>query len=307
MNQTSNTNNAHGASWLNYPELDGQAQVAHLGRGLSIKSTQWKVHGNLHVRNVRFHPGLRLVFLLSGYEHLRIGNSKIEEKATDRPVGIWLPVGDESLGEKFFVREENLDEFILFISQERLDVLAENIYSLPPWFGTKAQNHLAIQKFQVTSQMVHLIKTFRETSNVNPLMNRLEHEALALHLFQDVCHDLSAAYDKRISVKHEAKTKVDDLVVLLQSGRADNWSLKEMAKFCNTNVTSLQRHFQQIHGTSIWHYLRKVKLQRAHRILLMGGTVSQAADEAGYQHLESFTKAFKQFYGCTPREVKHLI
>ena len=92
----------------------------------------------------------------------------------------------------------------------------------------------------------------------------------------------------------------------MHSGQADDWPLAQMAAHCHCNTTTLQRNFQEHHGVSIAHYLRRLKLARAYRALLAGARVNEAAAAAGYRHLESFSKAFKQQYHVCPRQVRSM-
>ena len=287
-------------------ELAGDANFEPLGLGLKIRSTRWRVLKNVAFENIRFTPALRVIFLLSGHEHLQIGSVKIDMDATEKPVGLWLPIGREAVGRKFFLQGETQNEFIFFVSNPRLEAIVKDISHLPTWFGTGPEHHLRYQFFDVTHQMEHLIGNARSLTDTRPLLERLQQESIVLDLFQSVCRQLFTENEAKLSMKNEAKRSVNTLLHLLQSGKADDMSLEEMAKVCGSNVTSLQRHFKQAHGLSIWHYLRKLKLERAHKALLMGASVSVAAEIAGYRHLESFTKAFKTCFNSTPRQVKPL-
>lgn len=294
-------------TFLNHPGLQGRAFVEHLGQGLHIKSTRWAAAADGCFPHAVFEPALRIVFLLQGAEHLRIGSVKIDLKATKKPLGLWLPVGEVMSGEKFFYANETQDEFVLFMSGDRLDRLAQGISPLPAWYGTGAQQHLKFHTFEITSPIKYLIGDLRNVPKVCPLTTRLEQEALAMALFKAVCQQMLIDHPRQSPLNREAKKRVADLTLLLQSGQADHWTLGEMARYCGSNVSSLQRHCREVTGLTIGDYLRKLKLERAHRALMMGVSVSQAADVAQYKHIESFTKAFKQQFGCTPGQIKTVV
>ena len=109
---------------------------------------------------------------------------------------------------------------------------------------------------------------------------------------------------KRQTAYSAEQKRIVGLTQLLQSGRADQWSLTQIAHQMHTNITTLQTQFKQIHGVSIMAYLRQVKLERAYKALLQGATVNQAAEIAGYSNPDNFTTAFRRYFDIVPSKVK---
>jgi AraC-like DNA-binding protein len=89
---------------------------------------------------------------------------------------------------------------------------------------------------------------------------------------------------------------------LLDSGHADALSLAEIAREMCCNVTTLQRQFRLVFGTTIFDYLRVVRLRRAAWALQHEGTsVARAAELAGYASQANFSTAFRRHFGLPPK------
>ncbi|RRD56610.1 AraC family transcriptional regulator [Comamonadaceae bacterium OH2545_COT-014] len=95
---------------------------------------------------------------------------------------------------------------------------------------------------------------------------------------------------------------------LLDSGAADRWSLHAIAREHHMSAATLQRHFQQVHGQSVFEYQRQRRLQLALHSLQQGeADIAQAAALAGYRHTANFSTAFRKAFGISPRQaLRHI-
>jgi AraC-like DNA-binding protein len=92
---------------------------------------------------------------------------------------------------------------------------------------------------------------------------------------------------------------------LLDSGRADEWSLAAIAREAGVNINTMQKQFRAFSGHTVFEYLRTRRLVAARRALEQEGvTVAQAAWRAGYNSAANFATAFKREFGITPRQVR---
>jgi AraC-like DNA-binding protein len=78
-------------------------------------------------------------------------------------------------------------------------------------------------------------------------------------------------------------------------------TLLELARTLGTNHSALNRGFRDVYGTTVFGYLRKLRLMEAKRLLEEEGkNVTEAALTVGYNSLPSFSRAFLSFFGQTP-------
>lgn len=77
--------------------------------------------------------------------------------------------------------------------------------------------------------------------------------------------------------------------------------LLELARTAGTNHSALNKGFREVYGTTVFGYLRKLRLIEAKRLLEEEGkNVTEAALTVGYNSLPSFSRAFLDFFGQPP-------
>lgn len=68
--------------------------------------------------------------------------------------------------------------------------------------------------------------------------------------------------------------------------------------------SQLHRKLNQLTNESPGEFLRTIRLKYAAKLLLQKNfNITQIALEVGFGSPSHFTKAFKQFFGCTPKEI----
>lgn len=77
--------------------------------------------------------------------------------------------------------------------------------------------------------------------------------------------------------------------------------LQELAAEVGLSHTKLSKYFREMFGTTIFGYLREMRLNRAKSLLDNGYmNVTEVAYEVGYSSLSHFAKSFKEFHGTLP-------
>lgn len=79
--------------------------------------------------------------------------------------------------------------------------------------------------------------------------------------------------------------------------------LFDLARTVGTSHTQLNQGFRRMYGTSVFGYLRKLRLDEARELLEKGRmNVTEAAIAVGYNSISSFTRAFSEQFGMNPKE-----
>jgi AraC family transcriptional activator of pyochelin receptor len=77
--------------------------------------------------------------------------------------------------------------------------------------------------------------------------------------------------------------------------------LFDLARTVGTSHTQLNQGFRKMYGTSVFGYLRKLRLEEARNLLEKGNmNVTEAAIAVGYNSISSFTRAFSDHFGANP-------
>ncbi len=156
------------------------------------------------------------------------------------------------------------------------------------WNPSAAFLALAEQAMRPPNLLPHLRNLYIESKVLG-----LVSEAFALLGSGPQLASLSAIEQRRLS-------RAEDLL----KGHP-NLSIEAIASELNTSVNTLQRLFQAVHGTTLFNYMKGLRLEKA-RIALAdeGLTVGQAAHIAGYTSSANFATAFKKQFGFTPRDAR---
>lgn len=100
--------------------------------------------------------------------------------------------------------------------------------------------------------------------------------------------------------------KIQKVIDYIEENLTEELSYNAVATMMAVSEADLQRSFKMITGFTISEYIRYRRLTKAAIDLKTSGSkVLDIALTYGYQTAESFSKAFKQYHGCTPIEIKN--
>ena len=86
---------------------------------------------------------------------------------------------------------------------------------------------------------------------------------------------------------------------------SDPPSLDELARLMGSNRRRLNDAFQSLCGQPVFSWLREERLRRAYAIVVNTDTsVTVIGDMLGYSSAANFTKAFRDRFGYSPRELR---
>ncbi|MGN0906649.1 MAG: AraC family transcriptional regulator [Bullifex sp.] len=84
----------------------------------------------------------------------------------------------------------------------------------------------------------------------------------------------------------------------------DRWDLEEMCAYMNMSRAHLIRLCREYYGMTPTAKVHEIKMSHANSMLrTLGYTVSEVAEQTGYESLSAFTSAFRKFYGFTPSKL----
>jgi len=94
-------------------------------------------------------------------------------------------------------------------------------------------------------------------------------------------------------------------LAFIDAHAGEDIGIAEIAEAARIGPRGLQRAFRQYRDTTPMEYLRRVRLDHAHRELLAGDpsrgdTVSAVAARWGFAHAGRFSAAYYAAYGCFP-------
>ena len=82
-------------------------------------------------------------------------------------------------------------------------------------------------------------------------------------------------------------------------------NLAQLAAEHEISVSHLQKLFKQIYGMPIYHYIREYRLEQAAVALVRSArSITEIAQDAGYDNASKFSACFKARYGATPSKYR---
>ncbi|PWJ44622.1 AraC family transcriptional regulator [Sediminitomix flava] len=109
-----------------------------------------------------------------------------------------------------------------------------------------------------------------------------------------------------LSYVHQADFQV---VTSIKKDLLDNLisppSLEEFADRYSMSKSKIQNLFKQVYGSPVFQYLKKIRLEKAMEMLQNQNiSISEIGYLVGYTSLGHFSKAFKEFHGILPKDVR---
>ncbi|MCA1055721.1 AraC family transcriptional regulator [Rossellomorea aquimaris] len=99
--------------------------------------------------------------------------------------------------------------------------------------------------------------------------------------------------------------KMNEALSYIEESLSEEIDLKEVARRAVCSQYHFQRMFSYLAGISLSEYIRRRRLTlAAHELRNQHVKVIDAAVKFGYRSPDSFTRAFREFHGCTPTEAR---
>lgn len=98
-----------------------------------------------------------------------------------------------------------------------------------------------------------------------------------------------AILNKMYTAKHYIDQNIEEIL-----------RLDDILKYVGMSKTPFEKHFKAFFGTTFSAYVLGRRIEKAKEMLTKGYSVSQVADECGFQDISHFSKTFKKHTGKLP-------
>ncbi|WP_422910745.1 helix-turn-helix transcriptional regulator [Pseudomonas sp. MAC6] len=286
------------------PVLDGEQQVQVLSEGLVLYFSCSRDLVDTSSAN-RLAPGITAAFLLHGEAEVSLPRRRLHFDA--RPGGqraMLVNLTDADQFQRHWRSGREETKVCLSITPDWLQQVALSSQLRSDNLLRFSNNHwqsLPWQPSVDTLQRAHQL--LERDAGLPPLLQRLQRESFALELASDILRSIDTPPNKRLGSHLERC--LARLKEWLDSGEADALSIADMARQLGTNPVDLQNAFRSRNGITIAAYLRRQRLARAYQAIRQQNlSVEAAASLAGYEHLSSFSSAFKRQFGFPPSQIR---
>ncbi len=108
--------------------------------------------------------------------------------------------------------------------------------------------------------------------------------------------------------KNSYLESINKAIAYIESNSTTDIQLKDISIQANLSQYHFHRVFKSITGNTIKDFLTRIRLEKsALKLKHSQNDIGQIAFECGYQNHETFTRAFKDYFGLTPIEYRNSI
>jgi AraC-like DNA-binding protein len=144
-------------------------------------------------------------------------------------------------------------------------------------------------------------------AQMSPIAQKIFLESKVLELVAIILDIYEKGNQTQFTVSKKDIEKVQYAKELLLKDIANPPSLSQLARSAGTNEYTLKKGFRELFNKPVFKYLQEMRLSKAYELFqstnLQVGDVSSIV---GYESVSSFTRAFYQFYGVRPGDVKRI-
>lgn len=98
---------------------------------------------------------------------------------------------------------------------------------------------------------------------------------------------------------------LNDILVHVQANLEKDLALGRLARLARLSPFHFEREFSRLVGETVKRYTQRLRLERAAiRLLLHRSNVLAIALDCGFQHPETFSRAFRRRFGLSPRSYR---
>lgn len=152
----------------------------------------------------------------------------------------------------------------------------------------------------MTPYMQKLIGDIKQCGQSGPMQRLMLQskvlELVALHLGQ-----LQAGTSRAPGLTMAEIGRLNELKAFLDVHFLEDFSLPQLSRLCLLNEFKLKKGFKDLFGTTVFAYLRKLRMDFAVNLLLDSSkSIDHISDMLGYEHSQHFSTAFKRYHGSPP-------
>ncbi|NOH63517.1 helix-turn-helix transcriptional regulator [Vibrio sp. RE88] len=239
---------------------------------------------------------------------------------TNRPCFIYIERGSELLTDSDNHNVELNSGSAVFLPQ------GMNLHSDFVKHAHDLQAYLVFFDPSVIDEYLSRSKPSETNLSSEGFFNIEDNQDLLKSYFQSLCYDINEAdymHVKLLELLHvisylAGPKKLTELLLgvrkglkrnlerLLASKNVIHLTVTDLAQLSGRSLSSLNRDFKALYKVTPQKWLRDKKLAHAMELLNNHGfSVTQTANEVGYDNVSQFSRAFKLRYGLSPRQIKN--
>ena len=211
---------------------------------------------------------------------------------------------DQSLWDVHADAQDIFETVSIRYEKQFLTALADNSPDISAWaldYVVRNGHGVVEQTIELTGVAQQLLSSVRKKGpNTNLLLHALALQALAL----------AWQYFEALDGDHKPALQHDDVIAFaideIEKNPHASLTVKDMAAACRMSESSMKSRFKQATGRSMGAFILDTRMRMAAEMLHKGVSVGATSEALGYSSAEAFSKAVKNYFGRSPRNLKRL-
>lgn len=190
-----------------------------------------------------------------------------------------------SFFEQYLPCDEVFEKFKKIINNKEIGFLSNSDYPIT------TQMHLVIQEIINCSYVNEYRQLFLDAKVL---------ELLLLQIQQISTYNICTTYQ---TTSKSIVDKMHNTREIILQELNNPLTLLDIALKVNTNKGTLKKEFKNVFGTTVFGYIKDLKMEKAKSMLLNQKiTIGEVSDKIGYKNPQHFSTAFKKKFGVPPSE-----
>lgn len=276
--------------------------------GVHISHGRMRLNQNVELFAENDTPVIEMHFSLAGRSKARLLNSNQSVSFNDKQHNIYYMPSFEGTMSAEKHKDANHVFEVHFTEKyfKRLNSGNATLERFSELVDKQQASSMHNHNMDITASMAMIIA---EMSNCNKqgALKRLflEGKTLELLMLQVEQFESSGSFRPKSGIQPQDVDKLHHARYLLEQHIDDPCSLSDLARRVQLNDFKLKKGFKEIFGTTVFGYLRDIRMQQARKMLVdTSKSINEIAGYCGYEYVQHFSSAFKKKFGLSPSKLR---
>lgn len=195
------------------------------------------------------------------------------------------------------------ERIAIWVSPEFMKKNSDNTSDLEKCFKIATENKCNLLRLNMHD--IESLKLFIEQINISESSNEFGNEILRNTLFIQLMIFLNRIFLKKENIESIEGVFYDETIKKILNyinlNIENKLSIDSIASEFFISKYYLMRRFKSHTGTSIHNYIIQKRLILAKSLIINGHLMSEVCNKCGFNDYSSFVRAFKKYYGASPK------
>ena len=109
---------------------------------------------------------------------------------------------------------------------------------------------------------------------------------------------------ERPSTSQRKHALMEQITAFVDANLTERITLQVISTYCNVSVSTVTQLFQKKASTTFHDFVTQRRMEKARKLIHEDMPLEQVGKEVGYRDHSTFYRAFRKFFGVSPREYR---